>query len=162
MFIILDIEEYLSEKDWEHKLFSMQYCGQLLMKVVRIDGVVQKLIDSETISEAERKSLRAKKVADQKFRHLLTIITEYCNINDLQAYKTFIDILGDTNNVDIAQPLSLIYNERVRSSNLISKFRVKTDLIYKNVYIFILLAKLHGKEINIKNTNIFTIVSERK
>jgi hypothetical protein len=29
-------------------------------------------------------------------------------------------------------------------------------LIYKNVYIFILLAKLHGKEINIKNTNIFT------
>ena len=134
MFIILDIEEYLSEKDWEHKLCSMQYCGQLLMKVVRIDGVVQKLIDSETISEAERKSLRAKKVAEQKLRHILTIITDHCNRDDFQAFKTFIDILGETNNVDIAQPLSLIYKERVRSSHLIYKFRVRTDLIYIYLY----------------------------
>ena len=123
---------------------------------------MEKFIDSKTIFEAERKSFRDKEVANQKLRHLLTIITDHCNRHDLQAFKTFIDILRDTNNVDIAQQLSLIYNERVRSSNLISKFRVKTDLIYKNVYIFILLAKLHGKEINIKNTNIFTIVSQRK
>jgi len=122
--------------------------------------VVQKFIDSKTISEDERKSLRDEKVADQKFRHLLTIITDHCNRNDLQAFKTFIDILGDTNTVDIAQQLSLIYNERVRSSHLIYKFRVRTDLIY--IYTFILIAKLHGKEINIKNTNIFTTVSERK
>jgi hypothetical protein len=70
--------------------------------------VVQKFIDSRTISEAERKSLRDKKVADQKLRHLLTIITDRCNRDDLQSFKTFIDILGDTNNVDIGKQLSLI------------------------------------------------------
>ena len=91
---------------------------------------MEKFIDSKTISEAEKKSLRDKKVADQKLRHLLTIITDHCNRHDLQAFKTFIDILRDTNNVDIAQQLSLIYNERVRSSHLIDKFRVRTDLIY--------------------------------
>ena len=109
---IVDIEEHHSERDCGHTLFSKQYFGQLIIKIVRIDSVVQKFIDSRTISEAERKSLRVKKVADQKLRHLLTIITEYCNRNDLQAFKTFIDILGDTNNVDIAQQISLIYNER--------------------------------------------------
>jgi hypothetical protein len=93
--------------------------------------VVEKVIDSRTISEAERKSLRDKKVADEKLRHLLTIITDHCNRDDLQAFKTFIDILGETNNVNVAQHLSLIYNERVRSSHLIYKFRVRTDLIYK-------------------------------
>ena len=123
---------------------------------------MQKFIDSETISEAERKSLLDKKVTDQKLRNLLTIITEHCNRNDLQPFKTFIDILEDTNNVDIAQRLSLIYNERVRSSNLIYTFRVRTDLIYIYIYTFILITKLHGKEIIIKNTNTFTTVSERK
>ena len=93
--------------------------------------MVEKVIDSRTISEAERKSLRDKKVADEKLRHLLTIITDHCNRDDLQAFKTFIDILGETNNVNVAQHLSLIYNERVRSSHLIYKFRVRTDLIYK-------------------------------
>ena len=127
---ILDIEEYLSERDWGHTLFSKQYCGELIIKVVKIDGVVQKFIDSRTISEAERKSLRDKKVADEKLRHLLTIITDHCNRDDLQAFKTFIDILGATNNGNVAQHLSLIYNERVRSSHLIYKFRVRTDVIY--------------------------------
>jgi len=124
------------ERDWGHTLFSKQYCGQLIIQVVKIDGVVQKFIDSRTISEAERKSLRVKKVADQKLRHLLTIITEHCNRNELQAFKTFIDILGDTNTVDIAQQLSLIYNERVRSSHLIYKFRIRTDLIYIYIPLF--------------------------
>jgi hypothetical protein len=41
--------------------------------------VVQKFIASSTISEAERKSLRDKKIADQKLRYLLTIITDHCN-----------------------------------------------------------------------------------
>ena len=122
--------------------------------------MVQKFIASKTIPEAERNSLGDKKVSDQKFGHLLTIITDHCNKNDLQPFKTFIDILGDTNNIDMAQQLLLIYNGRVRSSHLICKFRVRTDLIY--VYTFILIAKLHGKEININNTNIFTTVSERK
>ena len=131
---ISDIEEYLRERDWGHTLFSKQYCGELIIKVVKIDGVVQKFIDSRTISEAEKKSLRDKKVADQKLRRLLTIITDHCNRDDLQAFKTFIDILGDTNNVDIAQQLSLIYKERVRSSHLIYKFRVRTDLIYIYLY----------------------------
>jgi hypothetical protein len=102
--------------------------------VVKIDGVVQKFIDSRTISEAEKKSLRDKKVADEKLRQLLTIIIDHCNRDNLQAFKTFIDILGDTNNVDIAQQLSLIYKERVRSSHLIYKFRVRTDLIYIYLY----------------------------
>ena len=101
------------------------------MKIVKIDSVVQKFIDCDIISEEENKPLRDKKVADQKLRCLLTIITEYCNRNDLQAFKSFIDILGDTHNVEIAHQLSLIYDERVRSSNLISKFRVGIDLIYK-------------------------------
>ena len=84
-----DIEEYVSERDWGHTLFSKQYCGQLVIHVVKIEGVVQKFIDSRTISEAERKSLGDKKVADEKPRHLLTIITDHCNRNDLQAFKTF-------------------------------------------------------------------------
>ena len=96
--------------------------------------MVKTFIDSRAISEAERKSLRAKKVAEQKLRHILTIITDHCNRDDFQAFKTFIDILGETNNVDIAQPLSLIYKERVRSSHLIYKFRVRTDLIYIYLY----------------------------
>ena len=117
-----------------HTLFSKQYCGQLIIQVVKIDGVVQKYIDSRTITEAEKKSLRDRKVADQKLRHLLTIITDRCNRDDLQAFKTFIDILGDTNNDDIGKQLSLIYKERVRSSHLIYKFRVRTDLIYIYLY----------------------------
>ena len=96
--------------------------------------MVQKFIASRTISEAERKSLHDKKIADQKLKHLLFIITDHCNSDDLQPFKTFIDILGDTNNVDIAQQLSLIYKERVRSSHLIYKFRVRTDLIYVYLY----------------------------
>ena len=123
---------------------------------------MEKFIDSKTIYKAERKSLRDKKVADQKLRHLLTIIADHCNRHDLQSFKTFIDILRYTNNVDIAQQLSLIYKERVRSSHLMYKFRVRTDLIYMYIYTFILITKLHGKEINIKHTNIFTTVSERK
>jgi hypothetical protein len=96
--------------------------------------VVKKFIDSGTISAAERKSLGTKKVADQKLAHLLTLITEQCNIDDFKAFKTFIDILGDTNNVDIAHKLSLVYTERVRSSHLIYMFRVRTDLIYIYLY----------------------------
>ena len=92
--------------------------------------MVQKFIDSRTISNAERKSLRDKKVADEKLRHLLTIITDHCNIHDLQAFKTFIDILEETNNVNVTQHLLLIYLERVRYSHLIYKFRVRTDVIY--------------------------------
>ena len=95
---------------------------------------MQQFIDSRTISEAERKSLGDKKVADEKLRHLLTIITDHCNRHDLQAFKTFIDILGETNNVNVAQHLSLIYSERVRSSHLIYKFRVRTELIYVYLY----------------------------
>jgi hypothetical protein len=131
---ILDIEEHHSERDCEHILFSKQYCGQLIIKIVRIDSVVQKFIDSRTISKAERESLSSKRVADQKLKHLLNIINENCNRNDLQAFKTFIDVLEETNNCNVAQHLSLIYNERVRSSYLIYKFRVKTDLIYVDLY----------------------------
>jgi hypothetical protein len=131
---ILDTEEHLSERDCGHTLFSKQYCGQLIAKVVKIDGVVQKFIDSKTITEAERKSLRDDKVADQKLRHLLTIITDHCNRDDLQPFKTFIDILGDTGNVDVAQQLSPICNEMVKSSHLICKFRVRIDLIYIYIY----------------------------
>jgi hypothetical protein len=105
-----------------------------MQKVAKIDGVVKQFMYSKTISEDERKSLRDKKVADQKLRHLLTIITDHCNRDDLQAFKTFIDILGATNNGNVAQHLSLIYNERVRSSHLIYKFRVRTDLIYIYLY----------------------------
>ena len=119
----------------DHTLFSRQYIGQMVGKVVKIDGVVKKfIINSQTISGDERNSLRDKKVADKKLRHLLTIITDHCNRDDLQAFKTFIDILGETNNVNIAQQLSLIYNERVRSSHLIYKLRVRTDLIYISRY----------------------------
>ena len=74
------------------------------------------------------------KVADQKLKHLLTIITDHCNRDVLQPLKTFIDILGDTSNVDIAHQASLIYKERVRSSHLIYRFRVRTDLIYIYLY----------------------------
>ena len=125
----------LLERDCGDILFSRLYIGQLIGKVVKIDGVVQKFMNSQTISEAERKSLHDKKTADQKLRHLLTIVTDHCNKDDLEAFKTFIDILGDTRNVDIAQQLSLIYKERVRSSHLIYKFRVRrTDLIYIYLY----------------------------
>jgi hypothetical protein len=127
---ILDTEEHLSERVCGYTLFSKYYRGQLIAKVVKIDDVVQKFIDSKTITEAERKSLRNYKVADQKFRHLLAIITVHCNRDDLQPFKTFIDILGDTGNVDVAKQLLLICNERVRSSHLICKFRVRIDLIY--------------------------------
>ena len=37
--------------------------------MVKIDGVVQKFMDSRTISEDERESLRDKKVAVQKLRY---------------------------------------------------------------------------------------------
>jgi hypothetical protein len=115
--------------------------------------VVQHLIDSKTLSEAETRSLRDDKVADKKFKHLLTIITDHCNRKELKAFKNLIDILEDTGNIDVAQQLSLIYKERVRSSHLIYKFRVRTDLIY--IYTFILITKLNGKEMNIKNKHIY-------
>ena len=115
-------------------LFSRQYIGQLITKVIKIDSVVQHVIASKTLSEAETRSLREEKVADRKFRHLLTIITGHCNREDLQALKTFIDILEDTGNIDVAQQVSLIYKERVRSSHLIYNFRVRTDLIYTYLY----------------------------
>ena len=120
--------------DNKQRLFSRQYIGQLITKVVKIDSVVQHLIASNTLSEAETSSLRDEKVADKKFRHLLTIITGHCNRQDLQALKTFIDILEDTGNIDVAQQVSLIYKERVRSSHLIYNFRVRTDLIYTYLY----------------------------
>jgi hypothetical protein len=96
--------------------------------------VVQHLIASNTLSEAETSSLRDEKVADSKFRHLLSIITGHCNREDLEAFKTFIDILENTGNIDVAQQLSLIYKERVRFSHLIYNFRVRTDLIYTYLY----------------------------
>ena len=120
--------------DNKQRLFSRQYIGQLITKVVKIDSVVQHLIDSKTLSEAETSSLRDEKVADSKFRHLLSIITGHCNRQDLEAFKTFIDILENTGNIDVAQQLSLIYKERVRSSHLIYNFRVRTDLIYTYLY----------------------------
>ena len=109
-------------------LFSRLYIGQLIGKVVKIDGVVQKFMNSQTISEAERKSLHDKKTADQKLRHLLTIVTDHCNRDDLQAFKTFIDILGDTRNVDIAQQLSLIYKERVNHAKTLSRLSKEKSL----------------------------------
>ena len=115
-------------------LFSKQYIGQLITKVVKIDSVVQLLIASKTLSEAETRSLRDDKVADSKFRHLLSIITDHCNRKELKAFKNLIDILEDTGNIDVAQQLSLIYKERVRSSHLIYNFRVRTDLIYAYLY----------------------------
>ena len=115
-------------------LFSRQYIGQLITKVVKIDSVVQHLIDSKTLSEAETRSLRDDKVADSKFRHLLTILTGHCNRQDPDAFKTFVDILEKTGNIDVAQQVSLIYKERVRSSHLIYNFRVRTDLIYAYLY----------------------------
>jgi hypothetical protein len=124
----------LSKRDCGHTLFSRQYIGQMVGKVVKIEEVVKKFISSQTISEDERNSLRDKKVADQKLRHLLTIVTDHCNRDDLQPFQTFIDILRDTNNVDTAEQLSPIYKERVRSSHLIYKFRVRTDLIYISRY----------------------------
>ena len=45
-------------------LFSKQYIGQLITKVVKIDSVVQEFIASKTLSEAETSSLRDDKVAD--------------------------------------------------------------------------------------------------
>ena len=115
-------------------LFSKQYIGQLIKKVVKIDSVVEQLIASTTLSEAEQSSLRHHKAADKKVRHLLNILTDHSNRKDLKAFKTFIDILEDTGNTDIAQQILPIYNERVRSSHLIYKFRVRTDLIYIYLY----------------------------
>ena len=120
--------------DNKQRLFSRQYIGQLITKVIKIDSVVQHLIASNTLSEAETSSLRDEKVADSKFRHLLSIITGHCNREDLEAFKTFIDILENTGNIDVAQQLSLIYKERVRFSHLIYNFRVRTDLIYTYLY----------------------------
>jgi hypothetical protein len=90
----------------KQRLFSRQYIGQLITKVVKIDSVVQHLIASNTLSEAETSSLRDEKVADSKFRHLLIIITGHCNRQDLEAFKTFIDILENTGNIDVAHPVS--------------------------------------------------------
>ena len=99
-----------------------------------MESVVQHLIASKTLSEAETSSLRDHKVADKKFRHLLTILTDHCNRKDLKAFKTFIAILGETGNTDVAQQILPIYTERVRSSHLIYNFRVRTDLIYTYLY----------------------------
>jgi ribosome-binding factor A len=101
-----------------------------MKKVVKIDSVVQHLIASKTLSEVENSALRDEKVADQKFKHLLYIITDHSNRKDLKAFKIFIEILGDTGNTDVAQQILPIYKERVRSSHLIYNFRVRTDLIY--------------------------------
>ena len=120
--------------DNKQRLFSRQYIGQLITKVIKIDSVVQHLIASNTLSEAETSSLRDEKVADSKFRHLLSIITGHRNREDLEAFKTFIDILENTGNIDVAQQLSLIYKERVRFSHLIYNFRVRTYLIYTYLY----------------------------
>jgi hypothetical protein len=120
--------------DDKQVLFSKQYCGQLIKKVVKIDSVVQHLIASKTLSEAEENSLRHHKAADKKFRYILTIITDHSNRNDLKAFKAFTDILEATGNTDIAQQILPIYNERVRSSHLIYNFRVRTDLIYTYLY----------------------------
>jgi hypothetical protein len=120
--------------DNKQVLFSKQYIGQLIKKIVKIDGVVQQLIASTTLSEAEENSLRHHKAADRKFRYILTIITDHSNRKDLKAFKAFIEILEATGNTDIAQQILPIYNDRVRSSHLIYNFRVRTDLIYTYLY----------------------------
>ena len=115
-------------------LFSKQYIEQLIKKIVKIDSVVQQLIASKTLSEDEASSLRHHKAADNKLRNLLKIVTDHSNRKELKAFKTFIDILHHTGNIDIAQQILPIYNERVRSSHLIYNFRVRTDLIYTYLY----------------------------
>jgi hypothetical protein len=94
----------------------------------------QQLIASKTLSEDEASSLRHHKAADNKLRNLLKIVTDHSNRKELKAFKTFIDILHHTGNIDIAQQILPIYNERVRSSHLIYNFRVRTDLIYTYLY----------------------------
>jgi hypothetical protein len=105
-----------------------------MKKVVKIDSVVQHLIASKTLSETEKMSLHDEKVADQKFKCLLKIITDHSNIKDLKAFTILIEILGYTGNTDVAQQILPIYKERVRSSHLIYNFRVRTDLIYTYLY----------------------------
>ena len=125
-----DIEADLSKRDCGHTLFSRHHIGQLVGKVVKIDGVVKKfIINSKTISEDDRNSLRDRRVADQKIRHLLIIITDHYNKGDLQAFKTFIDILGETNNVDISEQLLPIYKERVNYVAILRQLSEQKSLV---------------------------------
>jgi hypothetical protein len=85
--------------------------------------VVQHLIASETLSEAETKSLRDDKVADSKFRNLLNIITGHCNRQDLKTLKTFVDILEDTGNIDSLQWISQTAKNRNCAVSLVRNLR---------------------------------------
>jgi hypothetical protein len=96
-------------------LFSKQYIEQLIKKIVKIDSVVQQLIASKTLSEDEASSLRHHKAADNKLRNLLKIVTDHSNRKELNAFKTFVDILEKTGNIGVVVYVPLITDYPLKS-----------------------------------------------
>lgn len=112
---LTDSSDYQLEDELVQELFSKQFIGDMSRKIVGIHDVVQKFIETNTMSDDEKKSLLEKKVADIKFSKLIKVVTKHCENNNIQVLKSFICALEETKNSELAKQLTLVYDERVRS-----------------------------------------------
>lgn len=112
---LTDSSDYQLEDELVQELFSKQFIGDMSRKIVGIQNVVQKFIETNTMSDDEKKSLLEKKVADIKFSKLIKVVTKHCENNNIQVLKSFICALEETKNSELAKQLTLVYDERVRS-----------------------------------------------
>lgn len=119
---LTDSSDYQLEDELVQELFSKQFIGDMSRKIVGIHDVVQKFIETNTMSDDEKKSLLEKKVADIKFSKLIKVVTRHCENNNIQVLKSFICALEETKNSELAKQLTLVYDERVRLEILLDQF----------------------------------------
>ncbi|XP_071153637.1 uncharacterized protein [Mytilus edulis] len=124
-----DSSDYQLEDELVQELFSKQFIGDMSRKIVGIHDVVQKFIETNTMSDDEKKSLLEKKVADIKFSKLIKVVTRHCENNNIQVLKSFICALEETKNSELAKQLTLVYDERVNSLSILNRLSKEKSLV---------------------------------
>ncbi|XP_076093172.1 uncharacterized protein LOC143064313 [Mytilus galloprovincialis] len=124
-----DSSDYQLEDELVQELFSKQFIGDMSRKIVGIQNVVQKFIETNTMSDDEKKSLLEKKVADIKFSKLIKVVTKHCENNNIQVLKSFICALEETKNSELAKQLTLVYDERVNSLSILNRLSKEKSLV---------------------------------
>lgn len=117
------------EDEIVQELFSKQFIGDMSRKIVGIHDVVQKFIETNTMSDDEKKALLEKKVVDTKFNKLIKVVTKHCEKNNLQVLKSFICALEETKNNELAKQLTLVYDERVNSLSILDRLAKEKSLV---------------------------------
>ncbi|CAC5405024.1 unnamed protein product [Mytilus coruscus] len=124
-----DSSDYQLEDEIVQELFSKQFIGDMSRKIVGIHDVVQKFIETNTMSDDEKKALLEKKVVDTKFNKLIKVVTKHCDKNNLQVLKSFICALEETKNNELAKQLTLVYDERVNSLSILNRLAKEKSLV---------------------------------